>query len=94
MTAPGACMVTDPTGSVRIVKLSAAMCKALDMAEAHGGVLKRYPGGFWAQAGWAHTRGVFDWVGSQTVQALVDRGVMRWASGTPGLPWSAEVVKP
>jgi hypothetical protein len=50
------------------------MQAAVDLAQANGGKLLRYKGGFWSRAGWLG-KDVDKWFSTLTIRALVDRGV-------------------
>jgi hypothetical protein len=59
------------------------MRDAVEYARQHGGVLVRYPGGFWAKGGWRGC-GCGVWFGTTTVNALLERGVaevVEWKEG-------------
>lgn len=80
--------------------LSATMAIALGEAVDHGGKLVRHQGGYWTYPG-AVMSGIighpFDWwVGASTVEALVDRGRMKYVEWKEGrgqrFPIVAEVV--
>lgn len=55
------------------MELSETMRAAFDYAKVNGGVLVRYPGGFWAKQGWRAKDQ--PWFGAGTVEGLVRRGV-------------------
>ena len=60
--------------------MSLTMLDALAFAKEHGGTLHRYPGGFWLQdnlPGGSYPGHVKHY-GTQTVEALVKRGAMRY----------------
>jgi len=68
---------------------------ALAHACNHGAKLVRFPGGFWAREGWTLHSGIY--YGTTTVQALVDRGRMKytkWQEGKHGrFPIEATVIQ-
>lgn len=78
--------------------LSHTMVAVLDMANAAGGKLVRYQGGYWAGADAGHPKDRHDgeYAGTPTIEALVARGAMiytRWTTGRRGqFPTQAEVV--
>ncbi|SRR6266576_1447772 len=58
------------------MKLSLTMRTALERARRAGGMLHRWPGGFWTDAPFTGERAFPDWsAATQTVAALVDRGL-------------------
>lgn len=75
-------------------ELSETMQAAVEFAKAHGGKLKRFPGGFWC--GDSFTR-YGEHYGTPTVQGLVSRGVMRYTEYQAGrngkFPIVAELEK-
>jgi len=74
-------------------KLSATMAIALGDTVAHGGLLIRHVGGYWAWPG-APKRDdglPAEYYGTSTVQALVDRGELVYIGWHEGLPIIAEI---
>ena len=64
------------------MKLSKTMQECADRMRANGGLIWRYPGGYWGWGG--NLSGSF---GTSTVEALVSRGVAeysRWQNGRSG----------
>jgi hypothetical protein len=67
--------------------LSAVMAEALGETFERGGTLIRHVGGYWSYPGCPRRShdGVPEWyVGSSTVQALVDRGELEWTEWKDG----------
>lgn len=81
--------------------LSATMIIALDEAKTRGGKLVRHQGGYWTYPGAVPLATIgrpFDWwVGASTVEALVERGRLRYVEWKEGrgtrFPVVAEVVR-
>jgi hypothetical protein len=82
-------------------KLSPTMQRTLDKANEHGGELVNWRGGFWTYQGCTTTRTehftgfkIPDWyVGSGTIKALADRGIVEFTERTgSGWPIRAKVI--
>jgi len=69
------------------------MREAVARAKTAGGLLTRYPGGFWCAGNYSQ----WDSFGTSTVEALVKRGVMKycaWQDGKHGrFPIAAELTE-
>ena len=68
------------------MKLSPTMEAALALARANGGKLQRHPGGFWAGPDFqieGRAGRVDPWFGTQTIMALVDRGLAVYSARRP-----------
>lgn len=66
-------------------KLTTTMQEAYDYAKEHGGELLRYPGGFWAPAGWGGPREKH--FGTTTVYGLVSRGAAEYTEYRTNSAW-------
>jgi len=66
------------------LKLTLEMQRCVAFIQAHGLVIHRYPGGYWAEKDWGHLTEHF---GTSTVQALVNRHVLfydQWQESRQG----------
>lgn len=70
--------------------LSPTMQRAVDYAAKHGGVLARFPGGFWRESTWSQwstAQAYHHHFGTPTIEALVKRGAAEyteWQEGRNG----------
>lgn len=66
--------------------LSPRMLECLAFISRHGLSITRYPGGFWAQAGWKGEH-YGEWFGTSTIEALVKRHMLfydQWQESRAG----------
>lgn len=74
-------------------ELSKTMKAAMAAARDNGGIIRRFPGGFWGHNGMDRQR---PWFGTTTIQALVSRGFLEyseWHEGTSRFPIAAALPK-
>jgi hypothetical protein len=63
------------------MKLSPTMLDCVKYTRTHGGILHRFPGGYWANLDWKHGELSF---GTRTAEALVTRGVAEYSDWQEG----------
>ena len=76
--------------------LSKTMKAAVNYAAANGGIIKRFPGGFWGEPNGSGSWDGVRWFGTTTIQALVSRGVFvysSWHEGASRFPIEVKAVR-